>query len=347
MTFADKIESWYSDHSRQLPWRQTTNPYHIWLSEIILQQTRIEQGLAYYHHFVETYPTIRHLADASEEQVLKSWQGLGYYSRARNLHATARHIAYDLGGAFPSTYDEIRRLKGIGPYTAAAIASFAFRLPHPVIDGNVYRLVSRLYGIATPINTTTAFREFEQVLLRVIDSERPDLFNQALMDFGSTYCKPQRPDCPNCIFASECEAYRHGKVELLPVKAAPTPVRTRHFHYLDITFLDHGTEHTLVHQRQAGDIWQGLFEFPLIETETPLDEAALRQLVGQTLPEAEEMTISQTLTHKLTHRTILATFVKVKMDSFSPERLPNETSLPRIDLKKLPVSRLIDRYLNK
>ena len=195
--FSQKIINWYQENGRSLPWRGIDNPYYIWLSEIILQQTRIEQGTKYYEHFVKEYPTIRHLADATEQQVLKSWQGLGYYSRARNLHATARHIAYDLDGAFPSTYKDILALKGVGRYTAAAIASFAFRLPYPVIDGNVYRLISRLYGIYTPIGTARAYREFEQLLGKLIDTQRPDLFNQAIMDFGSMYCKPSGCDCDN------------------------------------------------------------------------------------------------------------------------------------------------------
>lgn len=347
MSFASKIEHWYSDNSRQLPWRLTTDPYKIWLSEIILQQTRIEQGMSYYLHFVEAYPTIRHLADASEEQVLKSWQGLGYYSRARNLHATARHIAYDLGGRFPDTYEGIRALKGIGPYTAAAIASFAFRLPHPVIDGNVYRLAARRFGIATPIATSAAYKEFEALLLRLIDRERPDLFNQAMMDFGSTYCKPLNPDCAHCIFANECVAYREGRVELLPVRPTPPAVKARYFYYIDVELSQDGEDATLMHCRNNKDIWKGLYEFPLIESDSPLEEAELQARVAQMLGTRVETPIVLTLTHKLTHRTIYAAFVRVKMGSLPVQMLQNETLFLRSQLKKLPVSRLIDRYLNK
>lgn len=221
--FAEKIINWYHENGRNLPWRCTDNPYYIWLSEIILQQTRIEQGRAYYEHFITRYPTVQHLADATEEQVLKSWQGLGYYSRARNLHTAARHIAYDLHGVFPSTYKEILALKGVGRYTAAAIASFAFRLPYPVIDGNVYRLIARLYGIHTPIGTTAAQREFENLLNTLIDPVRPDLFNQAIMDFGSMQCKPTGCDCANCIFSHECTANKHGQVASCP----SSPIRPR------------------------------------------------------------------------------------------------------------------------
>lgn len=347
MSFATKIEDWYSANSRALPWRETRNPYHIWLSEIILQQTRIEQGMSYYLHFVEAYPTVKDLADASEEQVLKSWQGLGYYSRARNLHATARHIAYDLGGSFPSTYEEILGLKGIGPYTAAAIASFAFRIPRPVIDGNVYRLVARRFGIATPIATPAAYREFEELLSRLIDRERPDLFNQAMMDFGSTYCRPSGPDCAGCIFSAECEAYRTGRVDLLPVRPAPPEVKRRFFYYLDLTFVRNGEPCTLMHCRRGKDIWKGLYEFPLIESDRPLAENELLMRIGRMVPKCEDAAIVLSLTHKLTHRTIEATFVEAKTAADVADSLPDETTILRREIKNVPVSRLIDRYLNK
>ena len=229
--FAKKLLTWYQEFGRKLPWRGIDNPYHIWLSEIILQQTRIEQGRSYYEHFVKEYPTVIDLARASEEKVLKSWQGLGYYSRARNLHAAAQYVADQLDGHFPDTYEGILALKGVGKYTAAAIASFAYRLPYPVIDGNVYRLVSRLYGIYTPIGTDQAYREFERLLLNLIDKERPDLFNQAIMDFGSIYCKPTGCDCENCIFSQECVAFRDGKVELLPVRSQKIAIKERFFYY--------------------------------------------------------------------------------------------------------------------
>ena len=220
--FAEKLLIWYSENGRRLPWRGIDNPYYIWLSEIILQQTRIEQGRSYYERFIEEYPTVRHLADATEQQVLKSWQGLGYYSRARNLHKAAQRVAYDLGGRFPDTYEGILSLPGVGRYTAAAIASFAFRLPYPVIDGNVYRVMARLYGLYTPIGTDAAYKEFEALLNRLIDRRNPDLFNQAIMDFGSIYCKPTGSDCLNCIFRQECVAFREGKVEQLPVRMKRT-----------------------------------------------------------------------------------------------------------------------------
>ena len=348
--FTDKLLNWYTENRRDLPWRRTDNPYYIWLSEIILQQTRIEQGRAYYERFIKEYPTVRHLADATEEQVLKTWQGLGYYSRARNLHAAAHHIAYDLQGHFPDTYDGILALKGVGRYTAAAIASFAFRLPYPVIDGNVYRFISRLYGIYTPIGTDTAYREFEKLLTHLIDRDRPDLFNQALMDFGSTWCKPTGCDCDRCIFAQECVACREGKVALLPVKPDKVQVKPRYFYYIDVQWTEEKDTITLVHRREAGDIWQGLYELPLIETADALsDDETLphlrRQLALWFGTEPNECTMGPCFRHQLTHRLITALFLQAKY-SHRPDNIPSSlTTVKRDEMKKLPVPRLIDKYL--
>ena len=348
---ADKVISWYVENGRQLPWRETTNPYYIWLSEIILQQTRIEQGRAYYEQFVKEYPTVMHLANASEQQVLKSWQGLGYYSRARNLHLAARHIAFDLGGQFPNTYEGISSLKGVGRYTAAAVASFAFGLPYPVIDGNVYRFIARLYGISTPIDSGKAYKEFEDLLLRLIDKERPALFNQALMDFGSLYCKPQGCDCENCIFAYECEANRRGTVSLLPVKAGRTAVKERYFYYLDIRWGD-PEEMMLMQKRESKDIWQGLYELPLYESESPIDfsdlENRLKDVMNDWLEETpKRLEIGPCLTHKLTHRTIKAQFVRAFFEN-RPTKIPKRMRVLKFqEVKSLPISRLIDRYLSE
>lgn len=348
--FTQKLINWYAENGRQLPWRSTENPYYIWLSEIILQQTRIEQGWAYYERFLEEYPTVRDLAEASEEQVLKTWQGLGYYSRARNLHAAARHIAYDLGGRFPDTYEGILALKGVGRYTAAAIASFAFRLPYPVIDGNVYRFISRHYGIYTPIGTDTAYREFEALLLRLIDHERPDLFNQALMDFGSTWCKPTGCDCEGCIFGQECVARREEKVGLLPVKPDKVKVKPRFFYYIDLRWPEEGKTMTLMHRREAGDIWQGLYELPLVETDTPLEDSELIPTLCQKLAEwfgtePEEWTEGPCFQHQLTHRLITARFAKATYPH-RPARIPDGlVAVGADEIKKIPVPRLIDKYL--
>lgn len=346
--FAEKLLNWYSENGRRLPWRDTDNPYYIWLSEIILQQTRIEQGRSYYEHFVTHYPSVDALAKATEEQVLKSWQGLGYYSRARNLHGAAKYIADELDGVFPNTYDGILKLKGVGRYTAAAIASFAFKLPYPVIDGNVYRLVSRLYGIYTPIGTDQAYREFEALLLNLIDQEHPDLFNQAIMDFGSIYCKPLGCDCGNCIFQQECVAFNQGKVGLLPVKPQKVKVVERYFYYIDVVW----PGARLMHQREAGDIWQGLYELPLHECESALDPGELVGRISDVLNEwfgetPQELTVGPELKHQLTHRTIKAQFLQAKYAQ-KPERIPSKMKVVTAEVQKsLPISRLIDRYLMK
>lgn len=349
--FAQKIINWYHENGRSLPWRGIDNPYYIWLSEIILQQTRIEQGTKYYEHFINTYPTVRHLADATEQQVLKSWQGLGYYSRARNLHAAARHIAYDLDGVFPSTYDGILALKGVGRYTAAAIASFAFRLPYPVIDGNVYRLISRLYGIYTPIGSSRAYTEFERILNNLIDPQRPDLFNQAIMDFGSLVCKPTGCECDKCIFNSECVAFNSGKVAQLPVRQAPPRTAERHFYYFDVRW-PVPIDTRLVHLRNGKDIWHGLYELPLYEAAAPIPEKSLRRECVERMTEwfgekPARIEIGPCITHQLTHRTIIARFVMVNYDC-APSKIPdNLQQIASGELKNLPVSRLIDRYLSE
>jgi len=280
--------------------------------------------------------------------VLKSWQGLGYYSRARNLHAAAQYVSNELGGRFPDTYEGILKLKGVGKYTAAAIASFAFRLPYPVIDGNVYRLVSRLYGIYTPIGTNQAYLEFEHLLLNLIDKRRPDLFNQAIMDFGSIYCKPVGCDCPNCIFRQECVAFRDGKVSVLPVKPQKVEVKERYFYYIDIRW----DNFRLMQQRQAGDIWQGLYELPLYETERPLNPVALKKEIVKVLKtwlgaKPASLEIGPEMKHQLTHRTINAQFLQAKYDT-KPLKIPEKMRIVEAtEIKSLPVSRLIDRYLSK
>lgn len=352
MSFSSKIIHWYQENGRSLPWRGIDNPYYIWLSEIILQQTRIEQGRDYYDRFIHEYPSVCDLAAASEEQILKSWQGLGYYSRARNLHEAARTIMEKYHGNFPNTYSEIRNLKGIGPYTAAAIASFAFKLPYPVIDGNVYRLITRLYGIYTPVPSTTAYNEIEQLLKGLIDKERPDSFNQAVMDFGSIMCRPTNPSCLECPFQNECVALHDDKVALLPVKAASVKVRTRYFYYLDMVWHDKKEQHSWMQRRGSGDIWQGLYEFPLIESEAPWNEKELQTNTTDyfakyfTTPPSTT-TVSNTITHKLTHQTIEARFVYAFFESKPIANPENTIQIKQSDLKTLPVSRLIDRYLSK
>lgn len=345
MGFAEKLEVWYSDFGRNLPWRGIDNPYYIWLSEIILQQTRIEQGRDYYHRFIEAFPTIEMLASASEEQVLRLWQGLGYYSRARNLHKAAKYVVAECGGRFPNTYEGLLALKGVGRYTAAAVASFAYRLPYPVIDGNVYRFISRLYGIATPIATDAAYSEFETLLKRKMGGCSPDVFNAALMDFGALQCKVM-PECEKCPFIGDCVAWREGKVAQLPVRKEKRKPVDRWFLYMDTR-----CGHRLLMSRRMGkDIWKGLWELPLIEAPCGFTSQEAERMATDYME--KELGVANVAfnyvshcVHKLTHRTIHASFVKAELATL-PKRMPeNIDAVALNDIKSLPVSRLIDKYL--
>lgn len=313
MNFTTTIEEWYAEHGRDLPWRQTSDPYRIWISEIILQQTRVVQGFDYYQRFIERFPTVEALALADADSVMQAWEGLGYYSRARNLHAAAKQIV-ELG-AFPRDYQGIRNLKGVGDYTAAAIASFAFELPHAVVDGNVYRVLSRFFGIDTPIDTTAAKREFAQLATELLDRATPALYNQAIMDFGATQCVPRSPQCNVCPLAEACVARAEGRVEQLPVKAKKTAVKERFFAYIII--LDESNVY--IHRRGEGDIWTGLYEPLLIETP---QRASLHEVVPQGY---HVIRTAEGLKHQLTHRTIHAdAYLVEKEDNASGIVLTND-----------------------
>ncbi len=302
-TFTPTLLSWFADNRRELPWRETTDPYAIWLSEIILQQTRIQQGLDYWLRFMHRWPTVEALASATEDEVLRLWQGLGYYSRARNLLAAARQIV--AMGHFPCTLEEIKTLKGVGDYTAAAIGSIAFGLPVAVVDGNVYRVLARYFGIDTPINSTEGKKLFAQLAQSLLPTDQPSAFNQAMMDFGAIQCTPQSPRCLLCPFTESCSALREGRVGDLPVKLRKTKVQTRHLVYI---YVRYGGQ-TVLRRRPAGDIWQGLWE-PL-----SLPEQMEGQPVDVTLALSEYGDTTDSLTllarqvrHVLTHRILLADF---------------------------------------
>jgi len=266
--FTAQLLNWHKGkNSRTMPWKGEKNPYRIWLSEVILQQTRVDQGWSYYEKFIAAYPTIHDLAIAPEQQVFKLWEGLGYYSRCRNLIATAKKIDIEYKGQFPSTYEEILGLKGIGPYTAAAISSFAYRLPHAVVDGNVTRVLSRYFGEATPIDTTAGKRLFAALADSLLDKEQPDIYNQAIMDFGATVCLPRNPLCTDCVQRSDCKAQLKGLTAELPVKEKSIRKRTRWFYYF---ILETPDGQVYIHQRTQKDIWEGLYEFILWETDQPL-----------------------------------------------------------------------------
>ena len=286
--FTITILRWFSENRRNLPWRETNDPYAIWLSEIILQQTRIQQGTAYWERFMQKFPTVESLASASEDEVLRQWQGLGYYSRARNLHAAAKQIVE--AGRFPDTLEGIKRLKGVGDYTAAAIGSIAFGIPAAAVDGNVYRVLARHFGMDTPINTTEGKKIFTSFAQELLPKDEASAFNQALMDFGAMQCPPSSPRCMSCPLTETCEALRTGKVDLLPVKKRTLKIQTRRLTYIYIRCKGQ----TAIHRRAAGDIWQGLWE-PVNLEHTQLS-----------VPEGELRLVQQNVKHVLTHRILLA-----------------------------------------
>lgn len=340
---SNTLQSWYSRHKRDLPWRHTTDPYKIWISEIILQQTRVNQGLGYYQRFIERFPTVVSLASAHEDEVLKHWQGLGYYSRARNIHKTAQHIAEVYKGKFPTQHAEILKLKGIGDYTAAAISSFAFNQPYAVVDGNVFRVLSRLFGIETPIDTTAGKKEFAALAQQLIDKNEPAHHNQAVMEFGALQCVPVQPDCAVCPLQQVCKAYELDVVQVLPVKASKTKVRDRYFNYFDIKFNDQ----LFIQKRTAKDIWQNLYELPLIEADRlfELDEIPQLELFASTgfvEIEANPFTIK----HILSHQRIYARFFSLRINSYPP--FSNDLlAINRNELENYAISKLSSVYFDQ
>ena len=260
--FADTLVSWYEDHKRDLPWRGETDPYKIWVSEIILQQTRVQQGWGYYLRFIDNFPNVKALAEADEERVLKVWQGLGYYSRARNMHAAAREIMTVYHEQFPKEYDKILSLKGIGKYTAAAIASIAFHLPYPAVDGNVIRIVSRIFGVCDDVTQQSAIQKITEICETQIDSDQPGVFNQAAMDFGAMQCVPRNPDCDGCPFLSSCYAHKNNLVDVLPVKKRKSELKHRYFHYT--VYLS--DNQTIIEKRTGSDIWKNMYDVNDFET---------------------------------------------------------------------------------
>lgn len=340
--FSYRLKQWYSMHKRDLPWRHETDPYKIWLSEIILQQTQVAQGMRYYLAFTKNYPNVLKLANASEDEVLKLWQGLGYYSRARNLHETSKKIAYELKGNFPSTFKDIRLLKGIGDYTASAISSFAFNLPFAVLDGNVFRLLSRLFGINLPIDSEPSKKEFQKLANNLLNKKEPALHNQAIMEFGSQFCKPKNPDCNSCIFKNKCYAFSHQKVAEFPVKKKKIKIRTRFFNYF---VLIDKQGNILINKRQNKDIWKGLYEFLLIETKN--DFSSIELLETQSFKALFKIKptilyISKIYKHVLTHQNLYARFYVIKCS-----RLPKNNSLktPLKNIQKWAFPKLIENFI--
>ncbi len=340
MNFSNQLIYWYLQNDRDLPWRKTKNPYFIWLSEIMLQQTRVNQGLSYYLSFTKEFPTVFDLANASESKVLKLWQGLGYYSRARNLHFSAKLIANELNGIFPNTYTEIKNLKGVGDYTASAISSICFDEAQAVVDGNVYRVLARYFGIATPINSTKGIKEFKQLAQSLIDASQPGTYNQAIMDFGALHCKPQNPLCDSCSFNTSCVALKEKTIKELPVKEKKIKVKKRFFNYLVFISEDHKT---LFSERTGKGIWQGLFEFPLIETEKSIHFEELKtnpEFVNLAESSIEVSLFNEKeIIHKLSHRHLYTKFWIVKAD------MGAESGIAWNTIEKYPTPILIANFL--
>lgn len=313
--FASNLISWYSVNKRSLPWRETTDSYKIWLSEIILQQTQIKQGLSYYNKFVKLYPNVTALSKASEQDILKNWEGLGYYSRARNLHKSAKIVVDKYESKFPSNYDELIKLPGIGDYSASAISSFSNNEVRPVLDGNVYRFVGRMFQISTTINTPSAVKVFKNILNLLISKNNPSDFNQAIMDFGSTVCKPKNPNCDACIFKLDCLSFIHNTIEKYPVKKKPPKSKSRILDYLVV--IDK-KRMTLINKRNEKDIWQNLFDFPLIETTSKVNKAKIKTFLStnyESISLFDDIFLHKSIMHKLSHQNLKINFWIVKVSN--------------------------------
>ena len=344
---AEILAQWFNLNKRVLPWRDTPSPYYVWLSEVILQQTRISQGLDYFNRFVQVWPTLTDLAKASEEEVLKMWQGLGYYSRARNLHHCARQVVEEYTGVFPKQLDELKKLKGVGDYTAAAIASIAFNQPYAVVDGNVYRVLARLYDIETPINSNEGVKIFAELADTLLDRKNPGRHNQAMMEFGALHCTPKNPDCLSCPLQAYCLAFDHHTVAERPVKLQKTKVRTRFLNYLVIKDKH---ENVYLRKRQGNDIWRNLYDFPCVESDRTLsiEEVIADKTFMELVPQDFQMTkVSPPFTHKLTHQTLIATFIEIKISKNLPSIQKNNILLvPENELGRYPVPKLIENFLS-
>lgn len=345
MSFANKLINWYRSAGRDLPWRKTDDPYIIWLSEIILQQTRVEQGLPYFYTFVEHFPSVLDFAEASEDEVLRLWQGLGYYSRARNMHKAATIVTRELGGRFPNRYTELLDLPGVGEYTAAAISSFSRNEKKAVLDGNVFRVLSRFFGISVPINTSEGKKLFQNLAQELVSAAEPGIYNHAIMDFGATVCKPKSPLCSECVLREECVAFREGRVSLLPVKIKGKKSRDRYFNY----FLIEEDGAILMAKRGMGDVWANLYEFPLIETEEDLDMEQLisseeyRKLFGH----ASIAPVGNTAKHILSHQNIYARFFRLCGINNNLEKKDAWDYILLENLDKLAKHKLIFSFIDK
>jgi A/G-specific adenine glycosylase len=345
--FTKKLMKWNRhSNTRTMPWKGEKDPYKIWLSEIILQQTRVEQGLAYYERFVKAFPTVQQLAKAPSKKIFKLWEGLGYYTRCKNLIATAAFISKEKKGIFPDDYETILSLKGVGPYTAAAIASFAFNLPHAVLDGNVFRVLSRYFGINTPIDTPSGKKLYAILASELLDREQPGLYNQAIMDFGAVVCKPQQPLCGQCPQKNDCQALKHNVVKDLPVKAKQLKKKNRWLYYFIVTIKDG----VLVRKRITKDIWENLYEFVLYESDEPLvsDNRTLQHILKKLLGShpVQIKNISPVFQQQLTHQTIAGQFIELETGTI-PVMPGNYELVKKTAVKKYPFPKFITAWLQQ
>lgn len=348
--FAQILLDWSSANQRELPWKKDNDPYKIWISEIILQQTRVEQGTPYFLRFVSKFPDIQSLAASEEDQVMKMWEGLGYYSRARNLHYTAKEICSKFGGEFPNTYAGVLQLKGIGPYTAAAISSFAFELSHPVVDGNVLRFIARMLGILEPIDVSLTKTIIGQFVTSAIEKVSPSAFNQAMMDFGSTICTPVKPKCDCCPFKMYCVAYQNDIVSRIPFKSKKIVRKNRYFHYFDISFPE---EQMLIAQRKNADIWKNLYELPVIETDSPAapefekieNRILLIVKTCRLVPTTFELVYKDR--QVLTHQNIYGFFYKIKSDEQPVKINQDHYLVERAKVSNFAFPKIMTMYLKK
>lgn len=345
LSFSSKLTMWYEANKRDLPWRNTTDPYIIWVSEIILQQTRVDQGMSYFFRFIDRFPDVQSLAKASEQDVLTLWQGLGYYSRARNLKSAAEYIVDHHGGVFPENYSDILKLRGVGSYTAAAIASFAYRQCYPVIDGNVMRVIARLYGIEHSVHSGEGKKIIADIAVKLIDKKEPDTYNQAIMEFGALQCTPLNPNCERCIFSAECVAYNTGKVNEIPQRKSGPVKRNRYFNYAVIR----DESRIILRKRSGKDIWQNMFDFPLIESNNKKLTFQLKNIPGMLLEEVtpyRTSSVSDWKTHLLSHQRIHYRFHELNcdVDNFY---LPADCKIVLLDkIKDYPLPKLIETYIN-
>ena len=344
MPISKEIILWYHKNKRELPWRQTRNPYIIWVSEIMLQQTRVSQAIGYFNHFVVKFPDLNILANAEEKMVMKYWQGLGYYSRARNLHYSAKYIVNELAGVFPENYSSIIKLKGVGEYTAAAIASFAFGEKVPAIDGNVYRVLSRIFNERLAINSGKGKQVFKQIAEDLIENQQADEYNQAMMEFGALICKPSNPLCSQCPVVESCLAYHEGNISELPVKKKSAKLKKRYLNYL---FIKCGNK-TLIKERDQKDIWKGLYEFPLVETKSNIKTEMLilsEQWLSIVGNHFKLLKVSSPVLHRLSHQLLNITFYSVEINEFKIASLYAEIFLT--DLVGYPVPKVIENFINE